>query len=75
MEIEGWIDAHYVPSPFAEEVLRLTGFFVESIQEPCCWLQDGDRFWPESGRATNERRRNCEAMGARKGRRARKKKG
>lgn len=34
IEVEAWIDAHYVPARYAKEIQRLTGWSVWSIQSP-----------------------------------------
>ena len=34
IEIEHWIDDHYVPTPYAEKIHKLTGWSVWSIQLP-----------------------------------------
>ena len=55
IEIENWIDAHYVPTRYARTIRLLKGFLLSSIQEPPYWIEIGDQFWPESGRTAAER--------------------
>ena len=36
IEIEGWKDNHYVPDRYAEQINKITGWSVWSIQVPGC---------------------------------------
>jgi hypothetical protein len=36
IEIEHWIDDHYVPTRYAEQIEKITGWSIWSIQVPPC---------------------------------------
>jgi hypothetical protein len=57
LEVERWIDQHFIPAPFAEDVHKLTGYTVEGMQEPIFWFEVDGQFWPLSGYLTANRSR------------------
>jgi hypothetical protein len=47
--INQWLDDYYVPDIYANKLHQLTGYFVQSLQQPPNWTKVGENYWPPSG--------------------------
>lgn len=45
-QLDGWIDEHYVPEPYASQIHRHTGYSIWSLQEPTFYVFSGGSYWP-----------------------------
>lgn len=47
--IDLWIDEYFIPDIYAERINHLTGYSIQSLQQPPGYIIINDIYWPKSG--------------------------